>query len=156
LILYLFITYLLMLPFFSKRKLIKLTTTENHKLTPDLIIKHTQNSPAWAIILLMVIASFLSPVSSYVGEIPLKLMNIGGGKNFVATDEIKQCNSWPSFIISKKDKNSCITKEGKLIIQLGSRAYALFKDGQQDKVVSLDLSKSSIVTNVPKNHIRLQ
>lgn len=155
LIFYLSFNYLLLLPIFSKKKLLELTKNKTHKLTPESIITQTQNSPAWAIIVFMVLASFLPQISSYVGELPLKLMNLGGGSSFVVTDEIKQCNSWPNFIISKKDNNSCRTKEGKLIIQLGSRAYAIFNDGQYDKVVNLDLSKSSIVTDLPKDYIRL-
>ncbi|WP_147280340.1 hypothetical protein [Photobacterium damselae] len=152
---YIFITVIFIIPIFSKNKLKQLNNSDNDNLDPDFIAKNIQTSPVLAIIFFMILFSLLPQTSSYVAEIPLRLMNIGGGIKFIATDEIKKCDTWPSFIISKRDKSSCITKTGTLILQLGDKTYALFKDGKDDKVVSLNLSKSSIVTDIPKNSIRL-
>lgn len=152
---YLIVNMFCLMPIFSKDKFFDVTA-KSGSLTADKLITHTQATPVPWVVLLLVLLSFLAPFSTYVGELPLKILNIGGGSDFVAVDGKRQCNSWPNFIISNQTENSCTTKTGKLIIQLGDRAYAVFDEGNKDRIVSLNLSKSAIVNSIPENSLYLR
>src|SRR5690606_17166579 len=94
---------------------------------------------------------------SYVAEIPLRKLNIGGGIDFVAVDAQRQCRSWPNFIIEIETEDTCTSREGKMILQLGSMAYAIFRDEfNKPQVVSLNIEKSSIIKDLPDDSIYLR
>lgn len=148
---YLLTNLLCLIPIFSRKKSEKILTCIDKKITPDSLIKETQGTIVWFIFATLLLTSYLPPFSPYVGELPLRILNIGGGVDFVAVDEKKQCDSWPEFIIFEKTPNSCTTYKGKLIVQLGDRGFILFHDGETEKVVSLNLSKSSMISEIPKD-----
>ncbi|WP_274013617.1 hypothetical protein [Vibrio parahaemolyticus] len=150
-IVYLMVNFLCLVPIFSKKFMGKIKEGRDVNLTPDDIVKRIYITPIWSAIALMLVFSYLPMFSHYVGELPLRLLNLGGGIEFVAIGGRRQCDSWPEFVVNEKISNSCTTFKGKLLIQLGDRAYAIFNDNHRDVVVSLNMSKSSIVTDIPKN-----
>jgi len=153
---YLIVNIFCLIPVFSSSKFNEIINDENKTVSSDVLIRNTQVTPVWVVVVTLVVISCLPPFSPYVGELPLRILNIGGGVEFIAVDGKRQCNSWPDFIVSHKDESTCTTKKGKLLIQLGDRAYAIFKDVNSEKIVSLNLSKSSIVSDIPEDSIYLK
>lgn len=151
---YLIINFLCLLPIFSVRAARKILESEDTSITAEEFVSKTHITPVWFVIILMILLSYLPRTSAYIGEIPLRLLNIGGGIEFIATDAKRQCDSWPDFIISKNvNSDKCVSITGKLIIQLGDRAYAIFPRNNTDVIVSINLSKSAIVSDIPTKSI---
>ncbi|HDU8573908.1 TPA: hypothetical protein RG687_003749 [Vibrio parahaemolyticus] len=147
---YLLVNFLCLLPIFSVRAAKNILESGELSITSEELVKKTHLTPVWLVVFLMVLLSYVPNVSAYIGEIPLRLLNIGGGVEFIAIDAKRQCDSWPDFIIAQSDKtNKCVSITGKLLIQLGDRAYAIFPKENTEVIVSLNLSKSSIVSDIP-------
>ncbi len=138
------------LPSFSKQKFDEINIS-NKSWTAEQIIMQTHTKPTYMIIVALVVCSFIPGVPYYVGEIPLKFLNIGGGIKFAMKDSIERCINWPDSIIDKKTKDYCISREGKLILRLENRGYAVFDGNHKDKLVSINISESTIVTKIPKD-----
>lgn len=148
---YLLINAACILPSFSKKKFQELHGTKNNLNADDLISK-SQLTPTYFVIGFLVIISLLPPFAFHIGEIPLKLMNIGGNIEFIATDARRQCDSWPSVIIDKVDEKQCQSKKGRLIIQLSDRAFTIFENKNGDPIlVSLNLSKAAVISLLPND-----
>ncbi|WP_394136406.1 hypothetical protein [Aliivibrio fischeri] len=153
---FLLVNLFCLIPVFSYRKLDAALAQVNKSITADSLIKNTQVTPVWLVVAMLLFTSYLPAISPYVGELPLRMLNIGGGIDFIAVDGRRQCDSWPSFIISNKTGSTCTTNNGKLLVQFGDRAFALFKDRDSEKVVSLNLSKSSIISDIPDGSVYLR
>jgi len=150
-VVYLLINLACILPSFSTRKFKKIHNDDN-KLSADDLINKSQLTPTYFVIAILIFVSLLPPFAFHIGEIPLRLMNIGGNLEFIATDARRQCDSWPEIIIDKKDEEKCQSKVGHLIIQLSDRAFAIFENKLGKPVlVSLNFSKSAIVSTLPED-----
>ena len=152
---YAIVNFICILPMFSKTKFDEINQSEK-KLNSDEIIQKSQQYPTYLIIVMLIFLSLTPNISPYVGELPLRLLNIGGGIEVQVKDTRRYCDAWPEFIIHKKDDDSCVTKTGKLLIQLGDRAYFTFyKEKVGHLVISLDIGKASISKRVPENSFYL-
>lgn len=142
-------------PAFSPRRF-NIVNDSTTGLTSDELLQRSYVSPVYFFIGVCWIATLFPPVSTYVAEIPLRLLNIGGGTQFVISSGKKECRSWPDFIIKGEYEyeEKCISNVGKLILQLGDRVYAVFLN-KDDKpiLVSLNLEKSSILRPISEDNI---
>jgi hypothetical protein len=138
------------LPSFSKAKFAEINTS-NKNITAERIVMQTHTKPTYMIIIALIFCSFIPGVPYYVGEIPLKFLNIGGGIDFAMKDSISRCINWPDSIIDKKTKDYCTSRNGKLILRLGDRGYAVFDGVHKDTLVSIKIAEATIVTKIPKD-----
>ena len=139
------------LPNFTIKKF-KSINNKKTLLTADDLINRSRLTPTYIVIIFLVFISLLPPFAFHIGELPLKLLNIGGNISFVVYDEIKQCNTWPQEIIDEKNTIQCKSKTGYLILQLSDRAYSIFENNQGEPfLVSLNLNKSTIISNLPND-----
>jgi len=146
---YLLINLACILPSFSDRRFQKIQN-DNKKLSADDLINKSQLTATYVVLALLVFVSLLPPFAFHIGEIPLRLMNIGGNIEFKVIDARRQCDSWPEVIIDKKDDEKCQSKVGHLIIQLSDRAFTIFENKHGKPIlVSLNFSKSAIVSTLP-------
>lgn len=128
-------------------------TNDTHE-TNNSIIQHNRFDRMLIITLSFFVLSLHPSVSQFPAEIALRYLNIGGGINFRAKDVKDNCEAWPEFIkdnVNEKD-GSCVSKNGKLIIQIGERYFVEFEaDNKSPAVVNLKLSDASIVSDMPKS-----
>lgn len=146
---YVFVNMICIIPVFSPKKFKNIHHSEK-LLGADELLHKSRANPTYVILSVLVIASIVPGVSSFVGKLALRSLNIGGGIKFIAKDASENCYSWPQFLIQKSSEHSCVSKVGQLILKLDDRAYALFerKEGEF-KMVSINLSKSVIVIDLP-------
>ncbi|WP_353302976.1 hypothetical protein [Sessilibacter corallicola] len=126
----------------------------DEKLTSNVVVQKSQQYPTFTVIFSLFAISLTPNVSPYVGELPLRLLNVGGGQEIAIISSRQECNTWPEIIIRNNDKNkeTCITKTAKLLVQLGNRAYLIFNDEKiKGFVISLDIGKASIIKKIPQN-----
>lgn len=138
------------LPSFSKKKFDEINASKKN-ITAEQLVMQTHTKPTYMIIIALIICSFIPGVPYYVGEIPLKFLNVGGGIDFAMKDSISRCINWPESIIDKKTKDYCISRNGKLILRLEDRGYAVFDGSHKDSLVSINIAESTIITKIPKD-----
>lgn len=132
------LNFMCILPIFSKIKFDELHRS-SEKLNSDQLILKSQKQPAYAILVVLLLFSLTPNISPFVGELPLKLLSIGGGMEYQVRDTAERCLAWPEFIVLDRDANACVSKTGKLIIQLGDRAFFLFqKEEEGEQIVGMN------------------
>lgn len=149
---FLIVNTMLFFPSFSKEKFNEINNQGIH-LSADQLIEKTNIAPPYFMLAIFILLSLFPPFSSFVTELSLRKLNIGGGTDFTITDSYRRCLTWPNFVMKNMQSGTCTSNNGKLILQLGDRAYAIFYNNKKPTLVSLNLSKASISTELPQKSI---
>lgn len=150
---YIIINAFCLLPFFSKDKFDKIHLSGS-KLTPEELLKRSHRSPLLFVLPFLFALSLLPPFSAHIGEISLKLINLGRMNSEITIKDIRaNCDAWPQFIKQSTEDTHCVSKPGRKIVQFGSRAYFVFEEDAEPLVISIDVSKATLSQALPEKSI---
>ena len=151
---YIIINSFCLLPFFSKERFEKIHLSGS-KFTPEELLKRSHRSPLLFVLPFLFALSLLPPFSAHIGEMSLKLINLGRMNSDVTIKDVKaNCDAWPQFIKQKTEETHCVSMPGRKIVQFGSRAYFVFeKEDAEPLVISIDVSKATLLQALPEKSI---
>ena len=139
---------------FSKDKFDEAHSSEV-ALSSEEIIRRSQTSPLKFVLVIFFAFSLFPPFSVYIGELSLKLINLGRMDAMVTLKDVRaNCDAWPKYFKNSIKEDVCVSKPVRKIVQFGSRAYFLLVSKDDGPiVVSVDVSRSVTAQKLPEDSI---